>query len=146
VRQTVDYEAQAAIELEGLSRNGSGAEPGYAFAVTPGVDGALVADAAPVVRAVAADVLAGEPAALIGARFHRAVVALIVDLAIGARAGGAGRTVVLSGGVFQNALLLSGARAALAADGFRVLCHRQVPPNDGGLALGQVLVAASGQM
>jgi hydrogenase maturation protein HypF len=143
VRHTVDYEAQAAIELEGLARKGSG-ETAYTFTVVPGEDGTVVADPAPVVHAAAADVLAGVAPALIGARFHRAVVTLVVDLAVGARECGAGRTVALTGGVFQNALLLSGVRRALADEGFTVLCHRHVPPNDGGLALGQVLVAASG--
>jgi hydrogenase maturation protein HypF len=141
VRQVVDYEAQAAIELEGLSRRVSA--PGYTFAVGRD-DGSVVADPAPVVRAVAADVAAGRSASLIGARFHEAVVALVVALASDARDHGAGETVALTGGVFQNTLLLSGARRALADNGFTVLCHRRVPPNDGGLALGQVLVAASG--
>jgi hydrogenase maturation protein HypF len=81
---------------------------------------------------------------VIGARFHRAVTTLVVDLAVRARDHGAGTTVALTGGVFQNALLLAGARDALRDNGFTVLCHRQVPPNDGGLALGQVLVAAGG--
>lgn len=138
VRHVVDYEAQAAIELEGLARAVPSTDS-YRFAVTGGE-----ADAGPVIRAAAADVTAGVPAALIGARFHRAVVALVVDLAVRARDHGAGTTVALTGGVFQNALLLSGARDALTRNGFTVLCHRQVPPNDGGLALGQVLVAASG--
>jgi hydrogenase maturation protein HypF len=143
VRHEVDYEAQAAIELEGLSRAISTTGEPYGFAIVRD-DGALVADPAPVVRAVAADVTAGVAPAVIGARFHRAAVALVVALAVDARACGAGDTVVLTGGVFQNAVLLSGARNALADNGFTVLCHRLVPPNDGGLALGQVLVAASG--
>jgi hydrogenase maturation protein HypF len=144
VRHTVDYEAQAAIELEGMARDVSAVDAAYSFDITPDGSGTVVADPAPVVRAVAADVIAGLPPALIGARFHRAVVALVVGLAVDARERGAGGTVVLTGGVFQNALLLAGARSALADEGFTVLCHRQVPPNDGGLALGQVLVAASG--
>jgi hydrogenase maturation protein HypF len=144
VRQVAEYEAQAAIELEGLSRDVLEPDGAYDFEIAAGPTGALLADPAPVLRAVAADALAAVPAALIGARFHRSVVALVVALAVGARARGAGSTVALTGGVFQNALLLSGARRALTEDGFTVLCHRQVPPNDGGLALGQVLVAASG--
>ena len=147
VRHTVDYEAQAAIELEGLARGVSTVDAPYTFAVSAGDDSGdapIVADPGPAVRAAATDAAAGVPAALIGARFHRAVVSLVVTLALDARERGAGHTVVLSGGVFQNTLLLSGARKALVGNGFRVLCHRQVPPNDGGLALGQVLVAASG--
>jgi hydrogenase maturation protein HypF len=144
VRHVVDYEAQAAIELEGLARGVSMVDGPYEFVLNGGDDAPIVADPGPAVRAAAADAAAGVPAALIGARFHRAVVSLVVALALGARERGAGHTVVLTGGVFQNTLLLSHARKALAGNGFRVLCHRQVPPNDGGLALGQVLVAASG--
>jgi hydrogenase maturation protein HypF len=81
---------------------------------------------------------------VIGARFHSGVVDLVVALAVLARDEGGGGTVALTGGVFQNALLLSGARRKLRASGFTVLCHRNVPPNDGGLALGQVVVAAAG--
>jgi hydrogenase maturation protein HypF len=135
VRQTVDYEAQAAIELEGLARGCRGVGT-YEF----GAD----ADPGPVLRAVAVDVLAGVPAAVIGSRFHQAVVALVVAWATAARTEGHGDTVALTGGVFQNALLLSGVRRALRDAGFTVLSHRHVPPNDGGLALGQVLVGAAG--
>jgi hydrogenase maturation protein HypF len=144
VRHVVDYEAQAAIELEGLARGVSTVDAPYEFTLSHGGDAPIVADPGPAVRAAAADAAAGVPAAVIGARFHRAVIALVVALAVDARERGAGHTAVLTGGVFQNTLLLSGARKALAGNGFRVLCHRQVPPNDGGLALGQVLVAASG--
>jgi hydrogenase maturation protein HypF len=152
VRQTVDYEAQAAIELEALSTptspvimHGYAQSPAYPCMITGEVEGGvLVADPGPVLRAIVADLADSVPKGVIGARFHHAVVALVVDLAVAARDGGAGDTVALTGGVFQNALLLSGARKALKAEGFTVLCHRQVPPNDGGLALGQVLVAAAG--
>jgi hydrogenase maturation protein HypF len=145
VRHEVDYEAQAAIELEGLSRTVlTDAGRPYGFTIVRD-DDTLIADPAPVVRAVVADVTAGVSPALIGVRFHRAVVALVVDLAADARDRGAGSTVVLTGGVFQNVLLLRGARKALTHNGFTLLCHRRVPPNDGGLALGQVLVAASGR-
>lgn len=162
VRHVVDYEARAAIELEGLSRGVPATGTGYSFAVTPGgadsarADSApadsvpadsvradpVLADAAPVIRAVAADVVRGEPPARIGARFHRAVADLVVRLARGARERDAGATVGLTGGVFQNALLLSDTRRALRDDGFTVLCHHRVPPNDGGLALGQLLAAS----
>jgi hypothetical protein len=128
----VDYEAQAAIELEGLARGVSTVDAPYEFTLSHGGDAPIVADPGPAVRAAAADAAAGVPAAVIGARFHRAVIALVVALAVDARERGAGHTAVLTGGVFQNTLLLSGARKALAGNGFRVLCHRQVPPNDGG--------------
>ena len=80
-------------------------------------------------------------AGVIGARFHRAVAELVVGLAADGDA--SSHTVALSGGVFQNALLLRLARAALRDSDFEVITHRLVPPNDGGIALGQLLVGNS---
>jgi hydrogenase maturation protein HypF len=141
VRQEIAYEAQAAIELEGLSRHADADATGYAFDVDTGQLPAVI-DPAPVLAAVIDDARAGVPAGVIGARFHRAVVELIVELA---EADGTGNpTVALSGGVFQNALLLRQASSRLRAEGFEVITHRCVPPNDGGIALGQLLVGNSG--
>ncbi len=146
VRQTVAYEAQAAIELEGLARTADAvavAARGYAFAVDDRREPAVV-DPAPVLDAVVADLRAGTPVPVIGARFHLGVAALVTDLAV-ATAGAAGtRVVALSGGVFQNALLLSRAVTRLREKDFEVLTPRRVPPNDGGIALGQLLVGNSG--
>jgi len=141
VRQVVAYEAQAAIELEGLARGvGCGATV-YAFDVDRSGQTALI-DPTPVVRAVVRDQYQGVSAAVIGARFHGAVADLIVDLARAER--DASQTVALSGGVFQNALLLHLTLERLQADGFHVITHQRVPPNDGGIALGQLLVGNSG--
>jgi hydrogenase maturation protein HypF len=137
VRQTVAYEAQAAIELEGMSRGIDGAARRYAFTLDA-EQPATVIDAAPLLSAVIADVRACVPAEVIGARFHRAVADLIVDLAEACES--LSHTVALSGGVFQNALLLQLTVPALRANGFEVITHRLVPPNDGGIALGQLLV------
>ncbi|MGU3500393.1 carbamoyltransferase HypF [Mycobacterium sp. C31M] len=139
VRQVVDYEAQAAIELEGLSRGVDCGATAYAFRIDR-ADPAVI-DPAPVLAAIVADTRAGVPAAMIGARFHRAVADLIVGLAQAAGTGAP--TIALSGGVFQNALLLRLTLDALDADGFEVITHRHVPPNDGGIALGQLLVGNS---
>jgi hydrogenase maturation protein HypF len=149
IRQVADYEAQAAIELEGASRHsalGPDHPDAYRFCLRDRVSagGPVLADPSPVIRAAASDALRGVPASVIGARFHAAVVALLVDLAIRARDERDLNTVALSGGVFQNALVLGGGCAALRRAGFTVLRHRRVPPNDGGLALGQ-LVAAAGR-
>ncbi|MGW0183123.1 carbamoyltransferase HypF [Nocardia sp. NPDC003345] len=141
VRHIVDYEAQAAIELEGASRN---AEPGpasYRFAVGTGTNPAQI-DSAPVIAGVVADATAGVPPGVIGARFQAAVADLVLEIALGHAA--VSRIVALSGGVFQNAPVLSGARVRLLEHGFTVLCPRRLPPNDGGLAFGQVLAAAAG--
>jgi hydrogenase maturation protein HypF len=143
VRQVVDYEAQAAIELEGLARRAPDPGEPYGFGIDRAADPVII-DPGPVIRAVTADVLSGVPATVIGSRFHAGVVAVVVELALTACQAGAGRTVALTGGVFQNPRLLSGARKTLETKGFTVLSHRRVPPNDGGLALGQILVAASG--
>lgn len=147
VRQVADYEAQAAIELEGLSRNRFRLSPmAYAFGIggtgTTGAD-ELVVDCGPVIRAVAADALDGRPAGDIGARFHRGVVDLVVTLADRARESTGLATVALSGGVFQNALLLGASCDRLRRAGFTVLRNRRVPPNDGGLALGQLAAAGA---
>jgi hydrogenase maturation protein HypF len=141
VRQVVAYEAQAAIELEGLSRNADRDVSKYVFDVDTAQLPAVI-DPARVITAVIADLRAGVPAGVIGARFHRAVADLIVDLA--ATEDAATQTVALSGGVFQNALLLRLALEGLRAKGFEVITHRYVPPNDGGIALGQLLVGNSG--
>ena len=141
VRHRVDYEAQAAIELEGLSRDIAPEHP-YRFEITePDADGLARISPAPVLAAVVADALAGVAAGLIGARFHAAVAELIVDAA--RRFGEPGVPVALSGGVFQNALLLSLARHRLRESGFHVITHHRVPPNDGGLAFGQLLAAGA---
>jgi hydrogenase maturation protein HypF len=140
VRQVVAYEAQAAIELEGLSRGADGGTTRYAFDI--GEAQPTVVDPAPVLCAIIHDLRADVPAAVIGARFHRAVADVIVDLATAEDP--VPRTVALSGGVFQNATLLRLARDSLAAKGFDVITHRHVPPNDGGIALGQLLVGNAG--
>ncbi|MFD4701309.1 carbamoyltransferase HypF [Streptomyces niveus] len=148
VRHEVAYEAEAAIALEGLARSAAGEASGtpYDFGVLAGRDVGepVVADAAPVIRAVVSDVRAGVPPELIAARFHAAVAALTVDLAELFRHRTGLGVVALGGGVFQNAVLLEETQRALRAKDFTVLRPRLLPPNDGGIALGQLLVAASG--
>jgi hydrogenase maturation protein HypF len=139
------YDAQAAMELEALARRAGpagAAAPGYAFGVSDR-DGVRVADPGPVLAEAASDVLAGAPAEMVAARFHRAVVDLVVALAVALREDTGLRTVTLSGGVFLNALLTAGCADALAGAGLRVLRHRVVPPSDAGIALGQAAVLAA---
>jgi hydrogenase maturation protein HypF len=140
VRQVVAYEAQAAIELEGMSRDRDCGTSAYAFAVDRGQSPTVI-DPAPVLAAIVDDVRCGVRQGVIGARFHHAVAALVVELAGAATPGG--HTIALSGGVFQNALLLRLIVRTLREKDFEVITHRLVPPNDGGIALGQLLVGNS---
>jgi hydrogenase maturation protein HypF len=136
VRDRVSYEGQAAIELEALAARG---EPGaYPFALA----GAQI-DPAPMFEALLADLAAGAPVPVLAARFHNGVAALVVSVCRRLRAERGLGTVALSGGVFQNATLLTRALAGLEAAGFAVYTNQRVPPNDGGLALGQLAVAAA---
>ncbi|MFJ2570425.1 carbamoyltransferase HypF [Streptomyces halstedii] len=149
VRHTVDHEAQAAVELEGLAR-AAGAEAfaardRYAFGLPSGTSQEpAVADPGPVVRAVVRDVRAGVAPEVIAARFHASVAGLVVRFAEICRERTGLGVVALGGGVFQNAVLLDAAHRLLTERGFTVLRPRLLPPNDGGIAFGQLLVAASG--
>ena len=102
----------------------------------------IIADPAPVIRRVADDVLAGQPATIIAAGFHAAVADLVLALAERLRARTGIDTVALSGGVFLNVLLTRWCAERLRTSGFRVLQHRRVPPSDAGIALGQLVVGA----
>ncbi|MEV8390981.1 MULTISPECIES: carbamoyltransferase HypF [unclassified Streptomyces] len=143
----VEYEAQAAMELEhaALTAAGDIRSFGYRFglpAAPRSGDAPLPADPAPVLAAAVEDLRAGVDASTVAARFHGAVVSLAHEVCRAARERTGLTTVALTGGVFCNALLTSGCAQRLERDGFTVLRHRTVPPNDGGLALGQLMVAA----
>ncbi|MGW7302618.1 carbamoyltransferase HypF [Streptomyces sp. NPDC054829] len=132
------YEAQAALELEAAAASAWGADSAaYAFGLGP-----RGLDPAPLLRSVLGDLRAGTPAPLIAARFHRGVARAVHEVCRRARGATGLTTVALTGGVFANALLEAECAELLAGDGFTVLRHREVPPNDGGLALGQLAVAA----
>jgi hydrogenase maturation protein HypF len=102
----------------------------------------LVADPAPLLAAVVDDVRGGTPVSFVAARFHRAVARLVRTVCGEARRAHGLETVALTGGVFANVLLSSACAEQLRQDGFTVLRHHRIPPNDGGLALGQLVVAA----
>ncbi|MFH9725126.1 carbamoyltransferase HypF [Streptomyces sp. NPDC017254] len=139
------YEAQAAIELEAAALRAPAVaeDERYAFRLgSPRAGARLTADPAPLLTAVAADVLDGTPTAVVAARFHRAVARLVRTVCVAARGETGIETVALTGGVFANTVLSSACAHGLREDGFTVLRHRRIPPNDGGLALGQLVVAA----
>lgn len=142
LRDSVAFEGQAAVELE------MAADPDcQATYPVPllAENGTLVADPAKIIAGVVEDLLAGRPVPMIAGRFHNAVRDLIVMVCRRLRDRGGPNHVVLTGGVFQNALLLEKTVPALVADGFGVYTHGAVPPNDGGLALGQAVVANARQ-
>ena len=132
----VTYEGEAAIKLENeanMEETGS-----YPFELRQG-DGnsPAVIDTTDTVKAVVADVAGKEEVGIISARFHRTVTRMVLEVCGGIRLESGINTVALSGGVFQNRLLLQWAVEALEDKGFEVLVHSRVPANDGGIALGQ---------
>ena len=136
IRQEVNYEAQAAIELEAivdLSERRAYRLERHETEIDP----------VPLLREVVQDLRAGVHPSVMAARFHNGVAQMVAELCLDLRRQGAPSLVVLSGGVWQNMTLLQGAASRLQREGFEVLIHRQVPPNDGGLALGQAAVAAA---
>ena len=135
VRQEVNYEAQAAIELEALVQEGVG--EGYSFGLGEEID------AAPVVGAVVDDVRNGTPVGVIAARFHHGVAVMIRDVCQRLREESSLNDVALSGGVFQNVTLLAMVVPLLQGAGFTVYTHRLVPPNDACISLGQAVVASA---
>jgi hydrogenase maturation protein HypF len=141
VRAEVNYEGQAAVELEAVSDPQEKAA--YPLPLDGGPDTPLVLDARATARAVVADLRAGVPVPRVAARFHNGL-ALATAAACATAAERAGtRTVVLSGGVFQNRRLLDGTGARLRDLGLQVLTPELLPPNDGGISYGQLAVAAA---
>ena len=136
VRQAVNYEAQAAVEFEAmLDPHEQGAYPFEIAESTIHAGGAM--------KQLVQDVLAGVSAPVISARFHQGL-ASVFRLAVDRLSAGTGiRDVALSGGVWQNITLLRRTLSLLEEIGYNVYIHRQVPTNDGGLSLGQAVVAAA---
>jgi hydrogenase maturation protein HypF len=142
LRHRVSYEAQAAIELETAATIHLDDACAYRFACD-GVTGVI--EVASVLRAIVDDLRGGADPGPVAAGFHLAVARLVGELATALGEETGVRCAALSGGVFQNVLLLRLARRELEGRGFRVLSHRIVPPNDGGLALGQAVIASAGR-
>ncbi len=145
LRQTVNFEGQAAMELEFAITGGQTSE-GYRYALTQGAAGPgepdmIIVDWEPVILAVQADLSRGVPNGTISARFHVTLAEIIV--AVARRVGL--EKIALSGGCFQNRFLTERAVSRLEEEGFRPYWHQRVPPNDGGIALGQIAAALRSQ-
>ncbi len=137
LRQEVNFEGQAAIELEMIAD--STVADRYRFELSEGEPVQL--DMRPMIEAVVRDVLDARPAGYIAARFHNTIAALIVEVCEQIRRDEHLDRVCLSGGTFQNMLLLRRATSDLRGRGFDVYLHSVVPPNDGGISLGQAVIA-----
>jgi len=134
LRQHVNFEAQAAIELETIAL--AGVEQHYPFQLS----GAEI-DLRPAIEAIVRDVLSARPVGYIAAAFHNTVAAIVVEGCLRLRAAERLNRVCLTGGTFQNLYLLERTVAGLRSNSFEVFLHAQVPPNDGGIALGQAVIA-----
>ncbi len=139
VCQQAAYEGQAAIELE--ARATSAGSRTYPFGIEDGTPARL--DVRPLLRAIVADLQAGASLPEIAGRFHASIALLLVEACRRVREQTGLNAVALSGGSFQNRLLLERLLEQLAVAGFQVYINRRVPPNDGGLSLGQAAVAAA---
>jgi hydrogenase maturation protein HypF len=134
VRQAATYEGQAAIELE------ASADPAETEAYPFEIKDDLIL-AGPLWQTLLADWREGTQVSTLAARFHNSIVRLAVELCQQVRAENGSATAALSGGVWQNRFLLERAVQALNKEGFHVLTHQKLPPNDGCIALGQVMVS-----
>ncbi len=138
LRDEVNYEGQAAIELEMLaSKQEKGDYPFEVFSKTE----ELIIDAAPLIRAVIDDLNRGKTRDIIAARFHNSVSSIILKICQLLREERGLNEVALSGGVFQNMYLLERVFPLLKKAGFNTYTHRYVPANDGGISLGQAVIA-----
>ncbi|HEX78762.1 MAG TPA: carbamoyltransferase HypF [Dehalococcoidia bacterium] len=140
VRGEIEYEAQAAIELEMLAPDDISNLDAYPFTIEH-ENGILLIRLKDLIAAIVSEVASGVPATIISGRFHRTVARIIVNTCCIVSERRKIKSVALSGGVFQNRLLLNLAIDELEKEGFRVYSHRIVPANDGCIALGQAAIA-----
>jgi hydrogenase maturation protein HypF len=137
IRQQAYYEGQAAIELEAAAGEADGA---YAFEIAESENGLSIL-LAPMIRGIVEDLSSGTAVSALSARFHNTIADIILDVCLKIRKSHGLNRVVLSGGVFQNVRLLDRTFDLLSGNDFAVYTHHRVPTNDGGIALGQALIA-----
>ena len=141
IRGEIDYEGQAAVELEMIAYDDKGkAGKGYPYSIIEH-DGVSIIQLKELLSAIVEDLYQGVSKATISAKFHNTVVRMVCEMCqlIAERTGI--NQVALSGGVFQNRLLLRKVVSSLESANFSVLTHKQVPCNDGGISLGQAVIA-----
>ncbi len=148
LRNEVLYEGQAAIELEILAQQQEkGIHEGqsiiYPFTISTRDQMPTTLDVAPMFRGIVSDIQQGVPASEIADRFHHSIAELLATVCFGTREQTGLNIIALSGGVFQNRLLLEQLVKRLEGMSFQVYVNRRVPPNDGGISLGQIAVAAA---
>jgi len=139
IRRQVSFEGQAAMELEMLAADTARSTYDYEWHS----DGTYKILPAPIILGVVKDLQDGKSVEDISAKFHWTLICLFADLCTVLRKDRDLNRVVLSGGVFQNSILLTGLINALEERNFSVFSHQQVPTNDGGISLGQAVVAAA---
>ncbi len=141
IRTEALYEGQAAVELEALASRARSARR-YDFALAESA-GMIVPDLAPMLEAIARDCAAGVEPSAIARGFHDCLVSVIASVCKRLCDASGLNRVVLSGGVFNNRLILEGLAGRLRGLGLRVWSHRELPPGDGGISLGQAIIAAN---
>jgi hydrogenase maturation protein HypF len=138
LRDVVDYEAQAAVELEMIADSTERERYGFDIIVE---DGLFIIDPLHIILGIIKDMEVRKDPPTISSKFHNTVLAFIIELCKRIREAKGIEKVVLSGGVFQNRYLLERIVPVLGEEGFLPLIHSSIPPNDGGISLGQVVIA-----
>ena len=140
IRNRVCFEGQAAMELEMMSDENTEETYDYEWISEDNIFKILTA---PIIKGVVSDVQNGVHPSIIGGKFHNTVMSLFTELCKIMRRETGIEKVALSGGAFQNSILLSGLTTSLGKNKFEVFTHKLVPANDGGISLGQAVVAAA---
>ncbi len=139
IRDIIDYEGQAAVELEMIASEDT-FQDGYPFTIARQEEGRIIL-LKELFQAILSDLRQGVKVAHISLRFHNTIVQMVAQMCQLIAEATNISNVALSGGVFQNRLLLRNTVATLERAGFTVFTHRQVPCNDGGISLGQAVIA-----
>ena len=137
VRHRIHYEGQAAVELEQIAEEDC--SDSYHFEIEEGMPFEINPEG--IFRGIIEDLRNGASAGRISAKFHNAIAEMIAEVCVQIRDRTRLEEVALSGGVFQNRILLERTVPLLEEQDFSVYTHHQVPPNDGGISLGQAVVA-----